>query len=214
MGNIKVIIFDLDGTLIDAYQAISRSLNFTLDKCGLPKQSDLKIRRAVGWGDRELIKAFVADKEVGKALRIYRRHHKISLSKYARLIPGALEVLDFLDKKGYKLAVATNRPMIFTNIVLRHLKIKKYFDYVLCADRALRAKPCPDMLNKVLKKFSIEKKQAFYVGDMAIDALFARKAGVRAVIARGGSSTLKEIKKEKPFKIIKSLSFLCKVISV
>ena len=59
MGDIKLIIFDLDGTLLDAYRAIVRSFNYTMGRLGYPAQDALVIRRAVGWGDARLLKPFI-----------------------------------------------------------------------------------------------------------------------------------------------------------
>src|SRR3990167_4287263 len=103
---IKLIIFDLDGTLMNAYPAVEASINFTLKELGLPVQNKDKIRRAVGWGDRQLLARFVED----------------------------------LKRKKYRLALATNRPTKFSLIALKYLKIKKYFDYILCSDKLKHGK--------------------------------------------------------------------------
>ena len=206
--DIKLIIFDLDGTLVDAYRAIIKSVNFTLLKFAYPRCPDSKIRRAVGWGDTKLLSAFIEEGDISSALKVYRCHHRQSLRKYSRLLPFTKGLLDYLIAKGCRLAIASNRPTEFTGIILRHLKIKKYFDYVLCADKLTHGKPHPEILNKILAKLAVKKEEALYVGDMAIDVEAARNAGIKSIAVRGGSSTLSEIKKARPFKIIKNLAFL------
>jgi phosphoglycolate phosphatase len=212
MKNIRIIIFDLDGTLVDAYRAIISSFNYTMQKFGYPKQADPVIRRAVGRGDENLLKPFINPKDLRKALVVYRRHHSLSLVKESRLLPGARNLLVYLKKKGYKLAVASNRPTRYSWILVRHLKLKKYFDYVLCADKLKHGKPHPDILNRVMRRFSMRAEQALYVGDMHIDAETGRRAGVKTVIVTTGSSDKKEVKKEKPYLIIKSLADLFKIL--
>ena len=210
MTKIKLVIFDLDGTLADAYEAISKSVNFTLQKLGRPKASYLKIRKAVGWGDRRLLAAFVPEKDIDAALSIYRRHHRISLKKYSRLLPYSKGVLEYLRGNKIKAAIASNRPTEFTKILLNSIGIKGYFDYVLCADKLAEGKPNPEILLKITRELKINPQDALYVGDMVIDVETGHNAGVKAIAVLGGSSTLAEIKKARPFKIIKSLASLRK----
>jgi phosphoglycolate phosphatase len=209
-NEIKLIIFDLDGTLIDAYPAITKSFNYTMRKMGYPLQSRVVIRRAVGWGDENLLRLFVRPEDLKKALLIYRNHHRRSLIQASRLMAGVKILLARLKNKGYKLAVASNRPTKFSLILLSHLNLKKYFSYVLCADRLKHGKPHPEILNRIMERFSLKPKQTLYVGDMVIDAQAGRRAKVKTIIVPTGSSTLTEIKKERPFRIIPKVRDLLK----
>jgi len=204
----KLIIFDLDGTLINAYPAIIRSFNYTLRKLGYPPQDKLTIRRTVGWGDENLLKPFIKLNDLKKALKIYRKHHKNALIKESFLFNKVKKLLVYLKNKNYLLAVASNRPTKFSLILLKHLKIKKYFDYILCADKLKHIKPHPEILNKIMQRFSVSSSQAVYVGDMAIDAQAGRRAKVKTIIVTTGSSTKEEIKKQKPYRIISQISEL------
>lgn len=205
---IKLIIFDLDGTLVDAYKAIERSLNFTLKKLSHGQTTLSLVRKAVGWGDENFIKTFVKDKDVKKALKIYRQHHKTALVKYARVIPKVKGILGFLKKKGYKLAIASNRPVKFTHILLRHLGLKKYFDLVVCAKDKSEIKPNPDILLKIIKRLKVATAEVLYVGDMTIDVYAGKNAGIKTIAVLGGSSSKPQLKKARPFKIIPKLSDL------
>ncbi len=212
MGCIKLIIFDLDGTLVDAYPAIISSFNYTMQKLKLPVQDALTIRRAVGWGDENLLRPFIKEKDKSYALSIYRKHHKLALLKESRLFPGVYKLLAYLKNKGYRLAVASNRPSRFSWILISHLKLKKYFDYVLCADKLKHIKPHPEIINKIMQRFALRPEQALYVGDMTIDAQAGRRAKVKTVIVTTGSSTKSEIKKEGPYRIIAKISELLKIL--
>lgn len=203
---VKLVIFDLDGTLIDAYGAIVNSFNYTMRRLSFPSQSALAIKKAVGWGDENLLKPFIPGSVLKKALSIYRAHHKTALLEDSKLMPHAQRLLSRLKKHGVKLAVASNRPTKFSLILLRHLKIKKYFDYCLCADKLKFGKPHPEILNKIIKIMGVKKSQAFYVGDMAIDAEAGRRAGIKTIVVLGGSSSELEIKREKPFRVLRGLS--------
>lgn len=206
--NLKLIIFDLDGTLVDAYKAVSRSLNYAFKKIGLPPVDDDIIKRSVGWGDRNLIQRFVPLSLTAKALSIYRRHHKKALKKGTKFLPGAKKILFGLKKRKYKLAIASNRPTLFTKIILKHLQADHLFDIILCADKVKHPKPAGDILSAILKKFKILPGETLYVGDMTIDVETAKNAGVKSVIVLTGSSQREEIVPLKPFKIIDRLADL------
>ncbi len=202
MPNIKLVIFDLDGTLIDAYKAINSSFNYVMSKLGLRLRSAKRIRKAVGWGDLQLLKPFVSKADLPRAALLYRRHHARSLLKHSRLYPQVRSLLEELKTRGLKLAVASNRPSKFSLILLKHLKLRKFFDLVLCADQLKHGKPSPEILNKIVKRLGLKKSQTLYVGDMVIDAQAGSRAKINTVIVMGGSSSRAQIVKEKPFKII------------
>lgn len=213
MKEIKLVIFDLDGTLIDAYAAIISSFNYTMRRLKYPSQDALIIRRAVGWGDDNLLRPFVKEKELPYALSIYRRHHKSALLKESRLFPGVNKLLTRLKKKGYRIAVASNRPTRFSWILIRHLKLKKYFDYVLCGDKLRNGKPHPEIINKIMQRFKVKRKEALFVGDMAIDAQAGRRAKVKTIIVTTGSSNKQEIKREVPYRVIAKIPDLLKILT-
>ena len=212
MRKFSLAIFDLDGTLVDAYPAIIRSFNFTMRKFNYPLQSNAVIRRAVGWGDENLLEPFVASKDLRRALSIYRWHHKKSLVKYSRLFPGAKRVLRHLKNKGYKLAVASNRPTQFSWILIRHLGLQEYFAYVLCADKLKFSKPHPQILQEIMQRLSCSSQETIYIGDMAIDAQAGSRARVKTIIVTTGSSKLSEVRKEKPYRIVSKITELLKIL--
>lgn len=212
MDNIKLIIFDLDGTLVDAYDAIIKSFNYTMQKLDYPMQDALTIRRAVGWGDENLLRPFLNLKDLPKALLIYRKQHKTDLFKVSRLFPKVDMLLSRLKSKGYKLAIASNRPTKFSRLIIRHLRIEKYFDYILCADTLKHRKPHPEILYKIMQRFCVKPRQALYVGDMNIDAQTGRRAKVRTIIVTTGSSTKEEVKRERPYRIIRRIREILKIL--
>jgi phosphoglycolate phosphatase len=177
-------------------------------RLGLKPQSLGAIRRLVGWGDINLFKPFLPPGDLKHALSLYRAHHKHSLLKHSHLYPQARLLLRRLKAKGYKLAVASNRPSKFSHILLKHLKISHFFDYVLCADQSRHGKPHPEMLNRIVKRFGFKKSEALYVGDMVIDAQAGRRAKIDTIIVTGGSSSKSEIKKERPFRTIPAIGRL------
>jgi phosphoglycolate phosphatase len=204
----RLIIFDLDGTLINAYPAVTQSVNHTLTQLGFPKKTAYQIKRAVGWGDRQLMAQFVGEDLADKALSIYRQHHLKSLRKGTRFLAGTRHILKWCKAQGMGLAIATNRPNMFTQIILEGLKIHHYFDQVLCADQLKHGKPHPMILRQICRQYGARKEQVFFVGDMTIDIRCGHNAGIKTIAVATGSNTKKELKELRPYKIIERINQL------
>lgn len=198
----KLIIFDLDGTLVDAYKAIEKSFNHTMASLGYPKKPFLVIKKAVGWGDKNLLKPFVKNIALNKALNLYRKDHRASLIKYSTIFPGVKLLLRWLKKNKIKLAIATNRPTVFTKILLKALNLDKYFNMILCGDKLTKMKPHPEIIHRIMHKLNVKPKDVLFVGDMTVDIKTAKAAKVDSIAVLTGSSTKKELIAVRPNKII------------
>lgn len=207
-----LIIFDLDGTLVNAYPAVVLSVNETLKTLGFKPRSALAIKRAVGMGDRQLLAQFVGDGLAGAALEIYRPHHEQALLHHVRWLPTVLPTIKKLKASRMRLAIATNRPSQFTRLILSELDAHKYFDIVLCADQVANPKPYPDMIHKINEEMKVHQSEVCYVGDMTIDVHTGQQAGVETIAVSTGSSTIKELKALKPKAIISKMSQILTLI--
>jgi phosphoglycolate phosphatase len=205
---IKLVIFDIDGTLVDAYGAIAKSLNHALKKLGYPPVSVYRARRAVGFGDVEFIRRFFREGDVREAVEIYRRHHAMSLLRHSRVLRSTKRVLRLLKSRGCRLAIVSNRPDPFCGILLDHLDLEKYFDMILCARDKEEIKPSPKMLLRTMRRLGAKKSETLYVGDMTVDVKAGRNAGIKTVAIVGGSSSRAELERERPSKIIRDLKAL------
>lgn len=209
---IKLVIFDLDGTLVDAYQAVSSSLNHALSVMNIPAIDDEHVKRNVGWGETKLLRNFVPQDKLQEALRIYRESHKKTLRQGVQFLPGAKKLLDRLKKKGCVMAIGSNRPSPFTDIILEELKIQDYFSSVICADMVEHGKPAGDILLEIMKELDFKPKEALYVGDMSIDAQAGHASGVKTIIVLSGSSCREEVEAANPYCIVEDLTEIEKVI--
>jgi len=208
----KLVIFDLDGTLVDAYKAIEESFNYAMRVLGYSKKNPLSIKRAVGWGDENLLKPFIKKSDLKKMVEIYREHHKKALLEFSHLYPGSRQILRYLKGNGLKLAIASNRPTIFTKILLKKFKIDKYFDFVLCADKLKSIKPNPEILEKVMERLKVIPQETIFVGDMVIDILAGKDAKIKTIAVLGGSAKEGELRKLKPYRIISKIREILKII--
>jgi phosphoglycolate phosphatase len=207
----RLIIFDIDGTIVDAYGAIRNSLNYVNRKFGRKDIGMDTVKRLIGHGDKNFIETFFKGNDVKPALEIYRKHHEKALLTDSRVLPCARQVLSRLRKKGYKLAVASNRPKKFSLILLKRLGLIKYFDMVECAKNKRELKPRPALLIKTMRHLKAKRIETIYVGDMAIDVKAGRNAGIRTIAVLGGSSSRAQLRREKPYRIISSL---CEILDI
>lgn len=208
MAGIKLVVFDIDGTIVDAYPAIYESVRYTMRQCSIPCPRIAAIRRAVGWGDRNLLKPFVSGDKLDAALKVYRRHHAASLVKYARLMPGTRILLQRLKLRGVQLAVASNRPRRFSRIVLKHLGVWDCFDTVVCGDQVRCMKPHPQILQVIMRRLNKSPGETLYIGDMTVDVLTGKRARVFTVAVTTGSSSAAELRKARPDKILPKVAAL------
>ncbi len=203
---IKLVIFDLDGTLVNAFPAIADSINHMMKKMGYAPVSLRTVKRSVGWGVSSLVNDFVPEDKVAEALAIFRKHHDARLRKNIDLLPGVKTLLPFLRSRGCVLAIASNRPAQFCHIILKAVGIDTYFDHVICGDGVKRAKPYPDMVKAILRASRVSPDEAVFVGDMSVDIACGRAAGVFTLGVPGGSCTRAEIKAAKPDMFIERIS--------
>ncbi len=194
----KMFVFDVDGTLIDAYDAIRESLNATRREFGYREVSLTRVKRSVGRGDVLFIKEFFKEPDRKKALAFYRLHHKRSVLSLSRPIAGVRRVLYSLKRRKKITAVASNRPTAFTNLLLKKNGLRQYLDYVICADKLKRLKPDPAIVLRAIGRFKVSRREAVFIGDMDIDLETARRAGVDGVFVKGGSTPLGVIRKKFP----------------
>lgn len=205
MGDKQLYIFDLDGTIVNAFPAIVVSMNNTLEKLGYPTADPQKIVRAVGAGNASLLKTFFREDDFEAARQIYRDDHVSRLPAQVCLLPGALKLLENLRARSRKLAVATNRPRETADILLEATGIADWFQLVLCGEEVPRPKPAPDILFEILGRLAVPSGQAVYFGDMNIDTLTGKEAGVTTVIVTTGPLSREELEPGRPDFLIDSL---------
>ncbi len=181
MSKIKLLIFDLDGTLIDSKKDIAHSVNLTFRDVGLPEKPHEVIYGYVGNGVRQLITDAVASDDptlIDQALQIFERHYLKHLLDETRLFPGMEEVLHHYS--GRKMALVTNKPVNYTDKIIKGLKLDQHFDFIIAAQPTIRLKPEPDMLIKTLAALNIAPAEAVMIGDSLNDINAARSAKVRS----------------------------------
>jgi len=189
----NVLIFDLDGTLIDSAPDLHRSLNAVLAEQGRAAVGLEDIRAMVGDGAAKLVERGFADtgapvepSELPGLVQRFLVQYSAGRHAMTRAFPGVTETLTVLRERGCQLGVCTNKPYAPTMEILELLGLTGFFGAVTGGDSLPVRKPDPGHLLGTLKLLSATADNAVMIGDSANDVAVARAAGVPAVIVRYG----------------------------
>jgi 2-phosphoglycolate phosphatase len=182
------LVLDLDGTLVDSYSAIASAVNHARAAFDLAPLPPDDVRARVGHGLESLMRDVVGEGNVEQGVRLFRERYASVFAAETLPLPGAVEVLEELRTRGYRLSVASNKPSYFGEPILERLGMLPYLDSVQGPDRVGSAKPDPAMVQACLRSMGIAADRAAYVGDMVLDVETAAKARIPVVLVPGGSS--------------------------
>jgi phosphoglycolate phosphatase len=182
---IKAVVIDLDGTLLDTATDLAFAANKMLQELGKPELPLATIQSFIGKGIQKLVKRSLTnsledepDLELfSKALPIYERNYGEHLYTHTRPYPGVVEGLNTLKEDGFQLACITNKAEAFTLPLLRATNLLSYFEIVLSGDSLPKKKPDPMPLLHACKHFQIEPCELLLIGDSLNDTIAARAAG-------------------------------------
>jgi len=185
----KLIIFDMDGTLINSSITIANAINYVRGKINLPPMDVDLICKKVNDHTLNSAKYFYEIDEFEKQHEIwfgeyYSNHHEKELALYG----GIEELLLSLKDRGFKLAVATNAYKQSTVESLTHLNIIDIFDAIACHDEVKRGKPYPDMLFRVLNELGMGAEDAIFIGDGSRDEIASNRANIDYIMVNWGFS--------------------------
>jgi len=192
----KIVIFDMDGTLIDSKKDITISINYVRKiNHNLPPLSEAFIVDAINQEVRNLPKLFYNTQTYEERDReLFETHYKEQCIQNPYLYDGVRELLIAMKKSGMCLNVATNAPTIFAKTMLEHLEVAKLFDHIVGADKVEHSKPDPEMLLYILKAcdYDATKDRACMIGDNSKDMKSAQNASIEAIFAAWGFSAYGE----------------------
>lgn len=187
----KIVIFDLDGTLLNTLDDLADSTNYALAKFGYPTRTIEEVRQFVGNGVAKLIERAIPDGKKNpnfeKCLAIFKENYAQNMYNKTAPYVGILEMLSNLKSKGLKIAVVSNK----FDLAVKEL-CKKYFDgYIDFAAgeneaQGIKKKPAPDTVFTVLKEFELNPEDAVYVGDSDVDIMTAKNSKMPCISVTWG----------------------------
>lgn len=186
--NTQIIIFDLDGTLIDSRRDLAAGVNHMRAHYGLSPLSLEVASSYIGDGVRKLVERSLqgADVDVDEALRINKEYYFSHLTVYTSLYMGVAGGLRRLASAGHKLALLTNKPGDPSRAILRHFELDHFFTSIIGGGDVAHLKPEPDGVFKCLEAAGMDSADAWMIGDHCTDLAVAKNAGVKSAFVQYG----------------------------
>ena len=194
----KLVIFDLDGTLLDTIADLAESANHALKQLGYPTRDMETIRTFVGNGVNKLLFRALPDEEKTEENVMRMRTHFVPYydthnADLSAPYPGIVPLVEELQAKGLMIAVASNKYQEATVKLVKHYFPMIDFVEILGQREGIPVKPDPTIVYDILKKANVSKEEVLYVGDSGVDMQTAIHAGVDAVGVTWGFRPLAEL---------------------
>lgn len=215
-----LVMFDLDGTLIETASEICDATNDTLRHFDLPEVTQTQVKDWIGHGTRELliqalaysknssVEAVRSSESLALNLAEFDKHYQNRCGTRSHLYPQVRETLTALRSRGVKLAVVTNKEGRYTATVLDAHQLMPLLDCVVSGDTLPTKKPNPAGIESCLAQFGVPRQRALFVGDSSIDVATARNAGVAVWVLPYGYNMGQPIAACAPDRVIADCSEL------
>ncbi len=194
----KLVIFDLDGTLLNTLTDMAVSVNYALTECGFPTHDEDAYRLFVGDGidrlfERALPPADRTQANITRMRDIFLPYYTVHKSDFTRPYAGLTELLERLQDRGMKLAVASNKYHAGTVAVVEKQFPTIQFDVVLGQRDGVTPTPSPQVIYDILDATGCELSEAIFVGDSGVDMLTGRNACIRTIGVAWGFRSIDEL---------------------
>jgi phosphoglycolate phosphatase len=184
----RIVVFDLDGTLVDTAPDLINALNFVLDREGMPPLPLASARNLIGAGARKLIErgleaggGTVTAGELDRMMRGFIDYYAEHIADESRPFEGLEAALDDLEGRGCRFAVCTNKLEWLSKLLLERLGLTRRFAAICGADTFGVAKPDPAILHQTIARAGGQSSASVMVGDSGTDIGAARRAGISVV---------------------------------
>lgn len=194
---IGVVLFDLDGTLVDSLQDLTDAVNHMLFRFERRALNPSQVQLLVGKGARNLVqRALNTDSpdEINEGLAAFTAFNELHIADNSRLYPGVRELLQQLADGGIRMAIISNKNEALSRLILKTLAIDTYFDLIAGGDSFEEMKPSPLPLIKVITALSCTPAKAIMIGDSINDILAGNRAGITTIGCAWGYGDAEELR--------------------
>ena len=217
----KMVLIDVDGTLVDSVPDLAYCVDQMMQQLSLPVHGESRVRDWVGNGVERLVKRALLGQLEGepdealfeKAYPIFLGLYKDNVSKRSCLYPGVVEGLAFLKSAGFLIGCVTNKASQFTIPLLKDLGLHDKFGIIICGDTLARKKPDPLPLLHAAEYFKVSAAESLMLGDSVSDVKAARAAGFQIICMSYGYNHGMDIRDSKPDAVLDSMAELDSVLS-
>ena len=214
---VKLVIFDLDGTLLNSLDDLAASTNYALQKHGYPTHELIKYREFVGNGINKLLERALpegtrTEENILKIREDFMAYYAVHKADYTAPYPGITDLLEALKKRTIFLAVASNKYHSATIALIPHYFGKDTFDFVYGQREGISVKPDPTIVFDILKEAGIKREDTLYVGDSGVDMQTALNSGIVSVGVTWGFRSAEELKENGAIHIVDHPSEILKLL--
>lgn len=179
----KIVLFDLDGTITDSSEGIVNSIKYALSRLGFPEEPTEKIKQFIGPPLQQTFKINYGISDYQNAVTIYREYYAEKGIYENRLYDGIVAVLDQLKNEGYTIGLATGKPTYYSHIILKHFKIDHYFNAVVGSNMDGTRGEKPEIIRDVLAELNYNKElhEVVMIGDRKHDVHGAHHHQIKCI---------------------------------
>ena len=209
----RAVLFDLDGTLVDSYAALTDAVNHARSAHGLTGLPAARIRELVGDGvERLLQRAFERTDVPATALEAFESRYDAVCCAGSTVLAGVESTLASLSELGVEMAVCTNKPTAFSRKILEFVGLARHFRAIVGPDVAGARKPDARHLLATLDSVACDASDALFVGDMPVDIHAARNSSMDVAVVTTGSSTREQLAAARPDHFLDAFSDLVELV--
>jgi len=210
LQNVKALLFDLDGTLVDSSEAITNAIEKVLATKGWACDK-VRLTGMIGLPLEDIFRVLTPDlsnEEIWKLVQEYREYYLGHHLENTSISPSTIILLKRLKERGFKLGIITTKYREPVYDILEHFGISGLFDIVVTGYEVKRHKPAPDIIIEAAKRLGVDPKQCVVIGDNPIDIKAGKRAGSFTIGVLSNMCTRKQLGKEKPDYVVTDLDKL------